>query len=45
MAKEKQTFLERVECSLNKLHNKGINFDLYYYPLYINPHKPYNNLL
>lgn len=31
MAKEKQTFLEKVECSLNKLHNKGINFDLYYY--------------
>ena len=31
MAKEKQTFLEQVECSLNKLHNKGINFDLYYY--------------
>lgn len=31
MVKEKQTFLEKVECSLNKLHNKGINFDLYYY--------------
>lgn len=31
MAKEKQTFLEKVECSLNKLHNKGINFDLFYY--------------
>ncbi len=31
MAKEKQTFLEKVECSLNKLHKKGINFDLYYY--------------
>lgn len=31
MAKDKQTFLEKVKCSLNKLHNKGINFDLYYY--------------
>lgn len=31
MAKDKQTFLKKVECSLNKLHNKGINFDLYYY--------------
>lgn len=31
MAKEKQTFLEKVECSLNKLYNKGISFDLYYY--------------
>lgn len=31
MGKQNQTFLEQVECSLNKLHNKGINFDLYYY--------------
>ena len=31
MAKDKQTFLKKVECSLNKLYNKGISFDLYYY--------------